>query len=134
MEQKWATKDAIFKLTVPKKRHTIEGLGDVWVHGLTSGEKDAYENDVIKVTAGTREIRMMHARAVLIQRTVRDQHGKLLFAEKEIGRIEMIPATVLDPIYDDARKMSGMLTGRVDEVAELVKNSETLRDLDSDTE
>ena len=132
--ENWATKENLFKCPVPKERYTIDGIGDIWIYGLTSGQKDEYENDVIQISAGSRKIRMANARAVLIQRTVYDQHGNRLFAEKDIGRINMIPAAVLDPIYDKARRLSGMLTGGRDEVEELVKNSEKLQDLDLDTE
>jgi len=134
----WATKEAFFKCPVPKEEHFVEGIGKVMIHGLMCGEKDAYENDVVKVTTGSRKnsrkVRMLHARAVLLQRCIYNQHGQRLFGEDDIGRIEAkIPALVGDLIYDAARRLSGMLTDGIDEVEELVKNSETLQDSDSDT-
>jgi len=128
MEQKWANAQGFFNAKVPREGYTAEGIGDIRIHGLTSGEKDAYENDVIKFVGKDRNVRMENARAVLIQKCVYNQHGNRLFAEKDIGRINMIPAAILDPIYDIARRLSGMLTGGRDEVEDLVKNSEMIRD------
>lgn len=122
--ENWANKEKFFKCPCPKERVAIPDVGDIWVHGLTSGQKDEYENDVFKVTAGSQEVKISNARAVLIQRTVRDQHGNPMFAAADIGKINQIPASILDPIYEKARKLSGMITGKK-EVDELVKNSET---------
>ena len=85
--ENWATKENFFKCPVPKEKYSIDGIGDIWIHGLTSGEKDEYENDVIQISGGSRRIRMANARAVLIQRCVYNQHGARLFAEKDIGLI-----------------------------------------------
>jgi hypothetical protein len=119
----WATKENFFKCPVPKERVTASELGDVWVHGLTAGEKDSYENDVVSFKARTRELRMTNARAVLMQLTIYNQHGVRLFGEKDIGRLCRVPAMIADPILDVARRLSGMAT---DELKDLVKNSEAL--------
>jgi len=118
----WATKEGFFKCPVPRERKTVPQLGDIWIYGLTSGQKDEYENNVVSVKAGTRQVKLTNARAVLMQLTIHDQHGKRLFGEKDIGRLCMVPAKVSDPILDIARKLSGMATG---EIEELVKNSDS---------
>ena len=120
--EKWATKEGFFKCQVPRERKTVPELGDIWIYGLTSGEKDEYEDKVISVKAGSREVKMKNARAVLMQLTVRNQHGTLMFGKADIGKLIPVPAAVTDPILDIARKLSGMAVG---EIEELVKNSDS---------
>ena len=129
MSEKWATAEGFFKCPVPKEKVTVPELGDIWVHGLTCGEKDDYENNVVQFNRGSRELRLNNARAVLMQLTVRNQHGSRLFAEKDIGKLRNLPAGIVDPILDVARKLSGMATG---EIEELVKNSQTAQEPNSE--
>ena len=127
---KWANKDALLDLKVPRQRHTIADVGDIWIHGLTVGQKDEYEDAVFKVTAGSRQVRINNARAMLIIRCAHDQHGKRLFGAADLGRVCDMPATIVEPIYEKARELSGMATG---EVEEMVKNSEAITGPDSGT-
>jgi len=122
----WATKEAFFKCPVPRERLTVEGLGEVWVYGLTSGEKDEYESTVVSFNRANRELRMSNARATLLALAVRDQHGRRLFAEADMGRLAKIPAAVVDPILDVARRLSGMTAA---EMEDLEKNSQRLQAL-----
>jgi len=118
----WATKEGFFKSRVPREKMTVPDLGDIYVHGLTSGEKDGYENSVVSVTAGSRQVKLTNARAVLMQLCIYNQHGCRMFAENEIGKLIGVPAVVADPILDVAKRLSGMGVG---EIEELVKNSQT---------
>jgi hypothetical protein len=120
MEQ-WATKEGFFKCPVPRERVTAGELGDVWVHGLTSGQKDDYEDSVIHVKVKSQEVRLTNARAVLMKLTVHNQHGKRLFGDEDIGRLCEVPAAIADPILDVAKRLSGM---GADELKDLAKNSE----------
>jgi len=126
----WANKDALLGLKVPRRLHTIPDVGDVWIHGLTVGAKDEYEDLVFKVTAGSRQVRINNARALLVIRAVHDRHGKPFFAAADLGRVINMPATVIEPIYEIARELSGMATG---EVEQMVKNSEAITEPDSAT-
>jgi len=120
--ENWATKEGFFNCPVPKKRRTVPKLGDIWIHGLTSGEKDEYENSVVSIKGKSRQVKLTNARAVLMQQTIHNQHGARLFGEKDIGKLCMVPATVADPILDIARRLSGMATG---EIEDLVGNSDS---------
>ncbi len=124
----WATKDGFFACKVPREKVTVPGIGDIWVYGLTAGEKDDYENSVMQLRGG-RLVRMASARVTLLLMTIHNQHGHKLFGAKDVGRLKMVPASVIDPILDVARRLSGMATGELDE---LVKNSLTLQGLDDD--
>lgn len=125
MSENWATASAFFKCPVPKERMTVPDLGDIWVHGLTTGQKDEYEDKVVHFDRGSKETKLTNARAILLQMTVHDQHGNKLFAEKDIGKLAMVPARIADPILVIARRLSGMEVG---EIEELVKNSQTAPD------
>ena len=120
--ENWATKEAFFKCPLPKEKVTAGDLGDIQVIGLTAGQKDEYENNVVSVKAGTKQVKLTNARAVLMQLTVHDRHGNKMFAESDIGKLATLPAKVVDPILDVARRLSGMAAG---EIEDLVKNSQT---------
>jgi hypothetical protein len=124
----WATKDAFFAAKVPQEQVDVPSLGRIVVWGLTSGEKDDYENNVFSFSGRSRQMQLRHARAVLLLMTVHDQHGKRMFGEADMGRLEQIPANIADPILDVARRLSGMKAG---EVEELAKNSATVQSEDS---
>ena len=129
--ENWATKEALLGQKVPREKHRIDGVGDVWIYGLTVGQKDEYEDAVFNVKAGSREVRVSNARALLIVRTLRNQHGKALFGDADMGRVRDLPAQIAEPIFAKAQELSGMPKG---EVSEMVKNSEAIAELDSSTE
>lgn len=131
MAEKWASKEQLFKLSVPRERHEFEGIGSIWIHGLTCGQKDDYEDRAIRIEAGSRQIHMSNARALLLVMCCYDQHGRRLFADKDIGRICQLPASIVEPVFEKARRLSGMGRG---ELEELAKNSEKIlgEDFDSD--
>lgn len=129
MAENWAKADGFFKAAVPKERVTVPEIGDIWIYGLTAGQKDDYENNVVQLAGRSRQVKLSNARAVLMQLCCHDQHGKRVFAEKDIGRLCQVPAMIVDPILDVARKLSGMATG---EIEELVKNSQTPREPDKE--
>lgn len=129
MGNTWATAAAFFAAKVPREKVTVPGIGEIWVYGLTSQEKDLYEDAVVNFNRGSREMRMSNARETLLMLSVRNQHGHRLFSEKDMGRLHLIPAQIIEPILDVARKLSAMTTG---EMENLVKNSQTLQELLSD--
>lgn len=116
----WATAEGFFKAKIPREKLQVPELGDIWIHGLTAGQKDDYENNVVRLQGRSRQVKLSNARAVLMQLTVHNQHGNKLFKESDIGRLCQVPAKIVDPVLDVARRLSGMATG---EIEELVKNS-----------
>jgi len=118
----WATKEGFFKCKVPREKKTVPGLGDVYIYGLTCGEKDDYENKVVSVKAGSRQVKLTNASAVMLQLCVHDQHGNRMFGEGDIGKLISIPVAVAEPILAVAKRLSCIGPG---EIEELVKNSQT---------
>lgn len=121
----WATKEGFFKAKVPREEMSVPGVGQIWVYGLTSGQKDEYENSVVRLSGRKRQIHLANARAQLLLMTVHDQHGKRMFGDADIGRLCQIPANIADPILDVARRLSGMAS---EEIEDLVKNSQTVQE------
>lgn len=123
----WATKEGFFKAKVPRESIMVPDIGDVWIYGLTAGQKDEYENSVVKLSGRNRQMHLTNARAQLLMLTVHDQHGKRMFDDIDMGRLCQIPAKIVDPILDVARRLSGMAT---DEIEDLVKNSQKAQKLE----
>jgi hypothetical protein len=65
----------------------------------------------------------------MLMMCVYDQHGNRMFAEADIGRLATVPARIADPIIAIAKRLSAM--GRA-EIDELIKNSQTARELKSE--
>jgi len=123
---KWASNEAIFNSPVPREKYEVPGAGLIEIRGLTCGEKDEYEERVIKVSAGgDRRVKMENARAVLMQMTIYDQHGNRKFAERDIGKLRTVPGVIAEPILDIARRLSAM---DKNEIKGLVKNSQDRAD------
>lgn len=116
----WATKDTFFAATVPRERMDIPNIGWIWVYGLTTGEKDDYQNRIRRISGRQMNIRLENARAMLLIMVVRDSQGRRLFTEKDVGKVLEIPSQVTEPILDKAWALSGLDAG---EVEEMVKNS-----------
>jgi len=117
----WAKKEVFFKAKVPREKIEVPGIGDIWIYGLTSGQKDEYENSVFRFSKGSSRFHLANARAQLLMLTVHNQQGKRLFGDNDIGRICQIPASIVDPILNVSRRLSGMDDK---EIEGLVKNSQ----------
>jgi hypothetical protein len=116
----WATKDGFFGAKVPVEQMEVSGIGLIKVYGLTQGQKDDFENAVVRISGRKRQVNLANARAKLLIMTVRNNQGRPLFTEADMGKISEIPAIVTEPILDTARRLSGMSAEEMDELA---KNS-----------
>ncbi len=125
----WATGVEMFEIARPEAVVTLSTGLSVKVVGLSVGEKDEYENETVQVTAGSHEVTIKHGRALLLIRTVRDQHGRPLWAKADFGKILELPALVVEPLYNKARELSGMPVGGIED---LVGNSGATDPSDSD--
>lgn len=128
----WATKDMFFKAKPPIEELDIEGIGKIKIQGLELGERDEYESQGFVFDAETGKLSSDSARAVLIQKCARDQHGNKLFAENDIGKINTIPSAIAEKIYNKARELSGMVDKK--KLKDKVKNSEPQQTKDSVTD
>lgn len=118
----WAKKDEFFNLKVPIERVTVEGVGDVKVHGLSLYEKEQYEKNAFKVDVKSKNVTLSDAEVHLLLMTVHNQHGQRLFDEKDIGRLRNLPAFYTGELLRTAKRLSAI---GEDEIKDIVKNSPT---------
>lgn len=93
--------------------------GEVYLKELTGSERDAYEQSLYEIKRNKPEMRMEHARAKLLVKTICDKEGKLLFKNADIVAVGKIPAKILDKLFEVAQDMNGLAEG---EIEEQVKN------------
>ncbi len=91
--------------------HNIPGMGKVWIKRLTAGEKDAYE----KATPGKTT-----SRALTVVHCCFDERGSRVFTDDDVASLDVVDATIIDPIVVAALKHNGYT--QADQEA-LLKNS-----------
>ena len=101
--------------------------GDVMVYGLTSGEKDIYQEGMIS-SDKKKPVSLKDATARLCSMCIRDAKGTPLFTLHDVTSLTNKSAIALDRVSDVAQRLSGM--GK-DDMEEMVKNSETIQNADS---
>lgn len=97
----------------PGRRPTRDIYVPIWnavyrVQGLSGEERDYYEQLITVQTANGERIDVRDARAKLIQLTVIDDRGHLMFGTDDIKQLSKQPAAALEPLFDAARALSGM--------------------------
>lgn len=92
--------------------------GTVRMRGLTGSERDAYELSLFQVRGEKRIPRMENARARLVALCIVDGEGNRLFSDEEVKALGGKSGKVLDRLFDEARKLSGLTPEDVEELAE----------------
>lgn len=91
---------------------TIPGIGPVKVKVLTQGEKDKWDMAIEKDRVGFR--------ARLLQATVIDDRGILVFSEEDVPKIMQMPLYILEPAVEAAMRINRLSSK---DREELEKNS-----------
>jgi predicted trehalose synthase len=97
------------------------GGGKVYVCGLTSAGKNAYESSLFEIKGKTQKMRLENATAKLLVRTLVDRDRRPLFTETQVEALGRKSAAVLERLQRIAQRLSGMTQA---EVEELIKNSD----------
>jgi hypothetical protein len=92
--------------------------GSVRMRGLTGSERDAYELSLWQVRGEKRILRMENARARLVAMCIVDENGERMFSDAEAKDLGRKSGKVLDRLFDEARKLSGLTAEDVEELAE----------------
>lgn len=114
------TKEAI--LAVADAKRTIEELdvpefgGTAYVRGLTSGERDHYEAQVMQRRGKELVPNLTNARAKLVVLALCDENGERLFGDRDISALGKLPAKGVQRIFDKARDLAGLSEEDVDEL------------------
>lgn len=84
----------------------------VRVRGLTSAERDAFEQGLME--AGATGVRVKttfdNPRAALAVRVIVDDDGERVFSDNDVAALGRKSGAALDRIWDKARQLSGMKT------------------------
>lgn len=92
--------------------------GSVRMRGLTGSERDAYESSLFQQRGEKRILRTENARARLVAMCIVDEDGERMFSDAEAKDLGRKSGKVLDRLFDEARKLSGLTAEDVEELAE----------------
>jgi hypothetical protein len=96
--------------------------GSVCVKGMTGQERDKYEGDIIKSSAGKKpgsaEYNLENMRAKLCSMTACDEDGKRLFSERDVRKLGAKSASALQRVFEVAQKLSGITDEDIESLAE----------------
>jgi hypothetical protein len=99
----------------------IEGHGKVYLKGLDAKERDDYEQSLIERGPDGRSRSKEHQeniRAGLVLRCVCDENGERLLADDDLLALGQVDGAIIDKLWDEARKLSGMAIEEIDVRAE----------------
>lgn len=87
------------------------GVPFVYIRGLTSQERDAYEQSLLVTVNGNRvpNTRIKNIRAAFVARVLVNDQGEREFTDKDVDLLGMKNAAVIDRLWDVGRKLSGMV-------------------------
>jgi len=102
-----ASSEAILDLcnNIPIKKHKIEGVGVVYVHGFMVTEKATWQKGCRQQDG---KVDPDLVESLMFQMCVRDSKGKHKFKYAQIPKIRMMPAAIVSKVCDICMKLSGM--------------------------
>lgn len=114
------TKDQILAAEdIPSREVDVpEWGGSVRMRGLTGSERDAYESSLFQQRGEKRILRTENARARLVAMCLVDDSGQRMFSDSEVKELGKKSGKVLDRLFDEARKLSGLTPEDVEELVE----------------
>lgn len=104
---------------IPTKLVSVpEWGGDVRMRGLTGTERDQYEASLFQQRGEKRVLRTENARARLVALCLIGDDGERMFSDAEMKELGRKSGKVLDRLFDEARKLSGLGNDDVEELVE----------------
>ena len=97
--------------------------GSVLVRGLTGRERDMFEASIVRIQGGSHkglpvQASLENIRARLVAMCVIDEDGCRLFDDRDVRALGEKSGSVLDRLFDVARRLSGMTEADVNAIAE----------------
>ena len=103
--------------TLPRETvHVPELGGDVLVQGMSGLQRDAWEKSLIVGRGKRRDVNTENVRARLAARCLIHEDGTRMFNDGEAVLLGRLPASVLQPIFAAAQRLSGVSDEDVDEL------------------
>lgn len=92
----------------------------VWVQGMSGSSRDGWEKSLVVGRGKRREVDTANVRAKLAVRCLVDKPGGTrLFTDAEASLIGSLPASVLNPIFEKAQRLSGVSDEDVEELGKV---------------
>lgn len=113
------------RVTVPEWKNRT-----VLVCGMTAAGKNAYQASLVEIQGKSRKLKLEHATAKLLVRTLVNAKREALFTESQIIKLSTKSAAVLERLAKVASRLSGM---DEEENEAILKNSEAAQSDDSPT-
>lgn len=104
----------LFAAVCPTETKVLPGIGRVVVHGLTDLQVGQWLDSCDRDPDNKDRIKDPYQNAKLIQRTVRNTAGQMLFAPNDVTRIVQIPNAIKQVLIEAAHRLCG-LNDEVDE-------------------
>jgi hypothetical protein len=100
---------------LPRKTLQFDDLGgEVIVQGLTGAQRDDFEQWMFRSRTKNKDVNLQNIRARLVSLCLIDEDGqRLVGSVEDLGSIR---ADVLERLFDEARRLSGMTQEDVDEL------------------
>lgn len=104
--------------------------GEVRIRALSGTERDAYQNSLVSIGSGgkVQRLSLQDAMAKLLVRSIVDEDGERIYADKDTAELGAKNAQVLERLRDVAKRLSGL--GK-EELEEAEGNSEAGQSDDS---
>lgn len=112
------TRDAILSIADIKTEvvDVPEWGGSLRVRGLSGAQRDDFEEAMIARRGRNTDVNLRNFRARLVQRSVIDESGALLFTDGDVATLGSKSAIALQRVYRVAERLSGIATEEVDEL------------------
>jgi hypothetical protein len=118
--KKTLTRDAFLAPRALKRETVLTPDGPVIVQELTGAERDSFERGCVKRNGKKAETDLTNLRAKLLVLALRDDNGDRLLRDGDVEAIGRLPASVVQPLFEAAMRLSGISD---EDVEELVGNS-----------
>ena len=102
---------------LPREEASLGGHGTVYVRSLTGKERDAFEQSCFLVAGNDRRSNLSNIRARLLVVALCDENGARLFEDKDADALGDLPASILDPLFAMAQRLSGISKADVETMA-----------------
>lgn len=102
-----------------KKVHVPEWGVDVYVRMLTAGERDLYEQEIVKENKKNKGKPNSHIRARLVMLSTIDENGGRVFKEEDIEELAQMGIKPIERLFEVSQNLNALTE---DDVKALEKN------------
>lgn len=102
---------------LPREEASLGAHGTVFIRTLTGKERDAFEQSCFVQLGAGRCANLANVRARLLVLVICDEDGKRIFEDKDADALGDLPASILDPLFAQAQRLSAITKADVETMA-----------------